>query len=417
MLIAQAQSPSRFAGHSARRAGAARLASGLALNKPNWHAPRQANGGQVTTHYASLRSLHPTPSCLPLHKGGHGSVHDKDQTEVEKALHLQNQEVSGEGSGEGSTGAGQGETGIPARARSAFAAIDAIFIENRKGKLPLMLNINVYGFSRGAAAARHFVHLFNSKQSHLPQWPRTNQWRINFVGLFDTVSSFEPKARWIVGGRNFNNDVEELHLNFGEDYAQKVFHLIAGDEYRENFAVTTIASAGAIGQELVIPGAHSDVGGSYVDGAKEVRLLSQERVRQFVYDQGWYPAQEWPMIDPNMYPPNYWHERKVSNDYYKVGYSLMVDVANEHLGPNYFAKPKSASLAQVEEVQTKLLAFIKDKKNLENGKNIRWDLNKEMGTDKARAIRHKLFHVSFSDQIGMAIRIKANKPQRLVIPG
>ena len=48
----------------------------------------------------------------------------------------------------------------------------------------------------------------------------------------------------------------------------KVVHLVAADEYRALFALTDITSARTRGTEIILPGAHSDVGG----GNKEVEF-------------------------------------------------------------------------------------------------------------------------------------------------
>jgi hypothetical protein len=70
-------------------------------------------------------------------------------------------------------------------------------------------------------------------------------------------------------------------------------------------------------------------------------------------------------------------------------------------------------------LQAQLKAYIQVDKNLENGKNNRWDLNEKLGLDKAKAIRHKLFHVSFNYRaVGMSPRIGSNGlPVREVIAG
>jgi Uncharacterized alpha/beta hydrolase domain (DUF2235) len=268
---------------------------------------------------------------------------------------------------------GVGETGIETRAQSAFTALDGALKINRKKKLPVILNINVFGFSRGAATARHFVHLVNSKQFYPSGWDKMRL-RINFVGLFDTVSAF---------GIKHSNDVTELHLNFGENYAQRVVHLIAGDEYRDQFEVTTIASAGDRGYELTMPGAHSDVGGSYLATDTETRSFSDPTLRQFVYDQGWYTAQD----AVAQGSPD--HRRVVLGEYSRVAHSIMVDKANDHLKSSTYPDPLPAINADVKVLQTRLRAFAKD------DKNTRWDLNQQMSMDRARAIRRTLFHVSF----------------------
>jgi Uncharacterized alpha/beta hydrolase domain (DUF2235) len=307
-------------------------------------------------------------------------------------------------------GMGQGDTGIETRAQSAFAAIDEALKENRKTELPTLLDINVYGFSRGAATARHFIYLVNKdkakkkREFHPTKWGKMKL-QINFVGLFDTVSSFGYDG-------DFDDDVSQLHLRFEEDFAQKVFHLIAGDEYRKNFSATTIASAGGIGHEITIPGAHSDVGGSYNVIEDETRILDDQKVREFVYEQGWYSTS-----DKQTYrtrgqtADHYVHRRQVLAEYSKVAHSVMADAANAALQKEVFKDPKPPLDLDVLEIQTKLRAFAKDKKNT------RWDLNKEMPA-RAKAIRRKLFHVSFSDSTGMSPRLGGDgKPHRQIIAG
>ena len=107
----------------------------------------------------------------------------------------------------------------------------------------------MFGFSRGAPAARHFVSLLNDSNPlaarlGIPQAKVT----IKFVGVFDTVSS--------VG--------YELGLDL-KGVPQKVVHLVAANEYRKNFSLTDITSSveAGVGYELVLPGVHSNIGGSY----------------------------------------------------------------------------------------------------------------------------------------------------------
>ncbi|MBP5703265.1 MAG: DUF2235 domain-containing protein [Paludibacteraceae bacterium] len=86
---------------------------------------------------------------------------------------------------------------------------------------------------------------------------------IKFLGLYDTVSSY---------GANFDDDVDELGLN-KLSHVKKVFQICAGDEYRANFNLTDISSAGDKGNYIVIPGAHSDIGGGYAHNIKEKKQV------------------------------------------------------------------------------------------------------------------------------------------------
>lgn len=82
---------------------------------------------------------------------------------------------------------------------------------------------------------------------------------VRFVGLFDTVSTY---------GLFADNDVIDLSLN-AVNRAYQTIHLSAADEYRKNFALTNIKSAGFKGISLSLPGVHCDIGGAYNDIAYE----------------------------------------------------------------------------------------------------------------------------------------------------
>lgn len=211
------------------------------------------------------------------------------------------------------------------------------------GKPIDLLKINVYGFSRGAATARHFLHLMDKSYTvniatsngafYLPDlipssyiYPKTPYPRqlfvkhglfgqcliangvydvkeiyFNFVGLYDTVSSH---------GFYHGNDVKDLGLDAVKK-AFMVFQLSAEDEYRENFDLTDIHSAGLCGLELTFPGVHSDIGGSYRQNEKERSAVYSEtytetyinnmtvpyikkvnELKKILVDEGWYLPEE-----------------------------------------------------------------------------------------------------------------------------
>ncbi len=157
--------------------------------------------------------------------------------------------------------------------------------------------INVFGFSRGAAAARHFLsqELFITSYLKIPY----ENIIFNFIGLFDTVASH---------GVIHVNDVFDLSLNI-KDKPKKVIQLAAGDEYRENFKLTDITSSikAGVGYQLRLPGVHSDIGGGYSEFSDEKRYLASgsyssmddslvmkklERVKQEYIKSGWYRPEE-----------------------------------------------------------------------------------------------------------------------------
>lgn len=201
---------------------------------------------------------------------------------------------------------GSGPTGIPDKVtkgiNEAKDRLKEAYVEEDEYIREII--VDVFGFSRGAAAARHFVHRRLALQGPWPGQPSPPTLTINFVGLFETVSSYEP------GGRNlaellalaaqgktegiFADDVKQLGLNLGSVPA-KVVHLTAGDEVRENFSLTSIDSSIAVGKgiELELPGVHSDVGGGYNESAQEeTRRIRNLAEKQHLIAGGWYlPSQ------------------------------------------------------------------------------------------------------------------------------
>ncbi|MFD2721317.1 T6SS phospholipase effector Tle1-like catalytic domain-containing protein [Hymenobacter monticola] len=230
---------------------------------------------------------------------------------------------------------GSGFTGVIERVIKGIG-----LLTERLKKLPLKKNeyiervvIDVYGFSRGAAAARHFVsrktnlHRFQIFRTTLGKSLKIedpNDIVFRFVGLFDTVSSFQeghPIADNL-GYHNFNNDVSELDLAMGGT-VRKAVHLTAGDEYRSNFALTTIGSTVQAGKgfELRMPGAHSDIGGGYAEVEKEERKLGDAKERKWLIDQGWYAGPDGREKDIK-----HWKEtRYIATPYGYGGTSYQVD--------------------------------------------------------------------------------------------
>lgn len=197
---------------------------------------------------------------------------------------------------------GSGPTGIRDKVTKGMGALrDAIAALpfNPKKQRIGEIRIDVFGFSRGAAAARHFI----SRSGAFRIWPGQPMAKvtIKFVGLFDTVSSYDntPAKTGNLGrgmghlGRDgtkeFSNDVAELGLAIGSN-AKRVVHLVAANEYRVNFASTNISSsiAAGIGYEFTLPGAHSDIGGGYKEVEVEVREFYNDRERLALVREGWY---------------------------------------------------------------------------------------------------------------------------------
>ena len=148
------------------------------------------------------------------------------------------------------------------------------------------LEFNIFGFSRGAALARHYTNQLsdiksivyeNIKKSLNNNERILNTIKINFLGLYDTVESFGSFA-----GFNAITSVTNLK-NVG-----CIFQLRAEHECRENFPLTSILNNKQSEMvdkyrgysernlnnskliEVLVPGNHSDVGGSYLDKLDEI---------------------------------------------------------------------------------------------------------------------------------------------------
>ncbi len=188
---------------------------------------------------------------------------------------------------------GTGTTGIKSKVEKGIRT--AVFdlqgtLGNRSGNFIVKtVDVDCFGFSRGAAGARYCVFALNDESGD-PLKEQLESWQIptetvtnNFVGLFDTVSSH---------GLSFRNDVDTLKLD-AIRRANKVVQLEASEEYRANFSLTTIDSAGSKGKRICLPGAHSDIGGGYTEGPEEQVVFvgtqsDRNKDYQWLLEQGWY---------------------------------------------------------------------------------------------------------------------------------
>ncbi|MEI8037391.1 MAG: DUF2235 domain-containing protein [Verrucomicrobiota bacterium] len=118
--------------------------------------------------------------------------------------------------------------------------------------------IDIIGFSRGAAEAREFSNKI-ARDAVVVNGVK-NKLRVRFLGLFDTVASEGIPGN----GFNFGYDLKI------RDHVDYVAHATANDESRYFFPLHSIKSrAGEPNtprrQERGFPGSHSDVGGGYDD--------------------------------------------------------------------------------------------------------------------------------------------------------
>jgi Uncharacterized alpha/beta hydrolase domain (DUF2235) len=251
---------------------------------------------------------------------------------------------------------GQGETGMLNRVKRAIELIAEKIVVNKKEKIGT-LTIDVFGFSRGAASARNFVHEITLPAASASKSlrVRTNAfggptavelpmvdhndyevgeeyadkmlppngrlgWHlakkglnvgnlvIRFAGLYDSV----PHHGILQG-----NDIKDLGLN-SISKSNYTVHLVAGDEHRANFSLVDIScitgkrggGSTSKGIELYLPGVHCDVGGSYVEGRGEPigRILVKspnaaidlEAERERLIAEGWFKKNEIKIASENL---------------------------------------------------------------------------------------------------------------------
>ena len=181
------------------------------------------------------------------------------------------------------------------------------------------ISFDVFGFSRGAASARHFCNimkeiviekqfsnfgyysydrknisneggtLYKELKGKVGEMPKL--FNIRYLGLFDTVTAvFNPDKG---DGSVSNASNPTIKLDVSKLNAQQVVHLTAQDEHRKYFSLNKISK----GYRFSMCGSHSDVGGGYHTGIETVVLdygtkksdkerLEKERLRWI--KEGWY---------------------------------------------------------------------------------------------------------------------------------
>ena len=161
-------------------------------------------------------------------------------------------------------------------------------LKSKPPKKLTLVNLSVFGFSRGAAQARAFCYFLQHILLRTADGGKTYTlagvpFRLQFLGLFDTVASVgladsSPMWRGLGGWANGTQEIVPC--------VERTVHLCAAHEIRINFPLSTTRigdspryPANAV--EKVYPGSHSDVGGGYAprDQGKSTRgrasLLSQ----------------------------------------------------------------------------------------------------------------------------------------------
>ncbi|WP_339699435.1 DUF2235 domain-containing protein [uncultured Marixanthomonas sp.] len=340
-------------------------------------------------------------------------------------------------------GFGTGSTGIRAKVEKACEQI--VNITKKKGVENInTLTIDVFGFSRGAAAARNLVHEVSkpfqaekvmythnrtgsARKTTIPEKPRHGHLGkelknsgiplrmliVRFVGIYDTVSSHGAGVVF-----SYDNDTEALGLDAIRK-AQFTLHLTAADEHRKNFSLTNIRSAlqSGRGKEFSLPGVHGDLGGSYNNGEVEKRRFAYYE-RDFAIDQGWYSPEQLEVVrwDRNgMTPSVIEGTRTLPNTYTHIPLSVMASfTAQKHL-PLKAEQLKSAYA--IPPALTPLKNRI-DEYVLNNGE----PLDFENDEDKLllKPIRHDFLHFSArfgSLTMGPRRKFWSRERYRKIIPG
>ncbi|MFM0522589.1 MULTISPECIES: T6SS phospholipase effector Tle1-like catalytic domain-containing protein [Caballeronia] len=161
--------------------------------------------------------------------------------------------------------------------------------EGRRPQTVRQIYVNVIGFSRGAAAARAFVHkLINEWAPDGKIGPGTGQsalpYTVNFMGLFDTVAAVglpdATRSMFNFGAAGHSSLPWIFQLNgtaFAANGAMNIptevrccYHAFSIHEQRMAFALDSIRMGENYGSgnrvEVAYPGVHSDVGGGYGPG-------------------------------------------------------------------------------------------------------------------------------------------------------
>ncbi|MBS4086134.1 T6SS phospholipase effector Tle1-like catalytic domain-containing protein [Pseudomonas rustica] len=183
-------------------------------------------------------------------------------------------------------GTGRGDTGVAARVQSSFTEIKQIIeeaLQDNPNCEITSLTFDTFGFSRGAAAARHFsneivrgkrgplgdlLNGYSSEFSGSFDSQYGNGIKMGFVGLFDTVPSIAGFTNF---GRVKSAIAPGVRLYLDRRFFKDVVHLVARDECRANFALSRVKPDHP---EYTFPGVHSDIGGSYLDEVEECVLVS-----------------------------------------------------------------------------------------------------------------------------------------------
>jgi len=331
---------------------------------------------------------------------------------------------------------GTGSSGVISKVRKGILdAVDQIGKARDPASFVIkQLTFDVFGFSRGAAGARYCIHclLMDERQPMKRRLEvmgfEVEQVAVQFAGLYDTVSSH---------GLVFSDDTAALKLD-AIRHAEKVVQLAAADEHRKNFSLTNINSAGAKGEQYFLPGAHSDVGGGYVDGAPEEQVIFKGvrdhaiAERKKWIEDGWYREDEISDVSAVIPPiqPLYMgsaqpmplggisqplpeilrvHRESISNAYCLIPLKIMVRFAEENgltMDSRFVRRASERITGDLLDLESEIDAHIARSGTSSSAEF--W----HRSTPLLRRIRNKYLHVSSQYSLGMTPRFKRGKRYR-----
>ncbi|MNK80314.1 hypothetical protein D3C87_1000210 [compost metagenome] len=189
---------------------------------------------------------------------------------------------------------GRGETGVVARVEQAptLIAKQMRAFADKNAEIPIRrIEFDIFGFSRGGAAARHcanellkpgcgvFTEVLQAGRFGLTtDFDPAVDISLNLVGLFDTVAAIMGADLSVA-----NDDNPGVNLYLPPGCARQIIQLQARDEHRLNFALNSVVHGH---RQISLPGVHSDVGGGYLPNARErLWVTAPQRIGVSVYQR------------------------------------------------------------------------------------------------------------------------------------
>lgn len=179
---------------------------------------------------------------------------------------------------------GAGDNGVVAKVGKALDFISNFILSSKPDGQKYRLHFDVFGFSRGATAARIFNYIVYSDKiaqksgneelkknsdsfvKKLQPEKDIESKEVEYLGIFDTVGSV---------GVVHSDNVAQYGL-WATDMCRRVVHLCGMDELRKNFAIIDIeSSVHSNGLELFLPGCHTDIGGGISMGRDEPAIINK----------------------------------------------------------------------------------------------------------------------------------------------